>query len=84
MSHVLSNAAYTFPGAQCTPEKYAYVFPEGEESKDPQGRYNIFLCNFYMEMGDRGLAGLAEQVEIQLHVTEQMVVPGVRPVAAGV
>lgn len=57
---MLTSVDYVFPGQTCTPQKYAYVYPSGEGSKDTTGKYLFHLCQLYF---DRPL----EQIEVLTH-----------------
>ena len=46
---LLSNVDYVFPGEDCTPSTYAYVYPEPPWNKNMRGRYVFHLCDLYMD-----------------------------------
>ncbi|OLQ09224.1 hypothetical protein AK812_SmicGene7193 [Symbiodinium microadriaticum] len=45
---LLSNVNYVFPGEDCTPSTYAYVYPSPPWNKNMRGRYVFHLCDLYM------------------------------------
>ncbi|CAE7248604.1 unnamed protein product, partial [Symbiodinium necroappetens] len=45
---LLSNVDYVFPGEDCTPSTYAYVYPSPPWNKNMRGRYVFHLCDLYM------------------------------------
>lgn len=45
---MLGKVEYVYPGDQCEYNTYAYVYPNGPDARDSQGRFLFFLCDLYM------------------------------------
>lgn len=58
---MLNNVDYEYPGDQCSPHTYAYVYPSGSLSRNSQNQYVVFLCDVYMKV-DEG-----EKIETLTH-----------------
>lgn len=58
---MLQNVDYVYPGDQCKPNVYAYVYQNSPWNKDSSGRFVVHLCDYYMKV-DEG-----EQIETLLH-----------------
>lgn len=58
---LLSHVDYVYPGDQCRPNVYAYVYPNPPKNQNSQGQYIFHLCEMYMKV-DRG-----EQIETLTH-----------------
>merc|ERR1712185_728056 len=58
---MLSNVAYVFPGDNCKPNTYAYVYPRAPLNKNRRGEFIFHLCPLYMTKG------LGEQIETLTH-----------------
>jgi hypothetical protein len=65
VSDMIDNVEYVYPGPQCSPNTYAYVYPRagrGYTFDQKTGRkFNFFLCPYYMKVG------LGEQIETLTH-----------------
>jgi hypothetical protein len=48
VNNMLGNVEYVYPGPECEPRTYAYVYPAGPQARDSQGRFLFFLCDLYM------------------------------------
>jgi len=49
---MLNNVDYVYPGDQCQPNTYAYVYPQSPWNKNKGGKYIFYLCDYYMKVGD--------------------------------
>lgn len=58
---MLDNVDYVFPGPECSPHTYAYVYPGSSWSKNSQGQYIVYLCEYYMT------CPLGEKIETLTH-----------------
>lgn len=61
INQMLMNVDYVYPGRDCQPNSYAYVYPSWPENKNGRGQYMFFLCPYYMQVG------LAEKIETLTH-----------------
>mmetsp|Transcript_35266 Transcript_35266/g.75126 ORF Transcript_35266/g.75126 Transcript_35266/m.75126 type:complete len:527 (+) Transcript_35266:36-1616(+) len=50
LGKMLSNVDYML-GDECEKSTYAYVYPEGPESRTKKGRFIFFLCQVYFDSG---------------------------------
>jgi hypothetical protein len=48
VKNMLGFVEYVYPGPECKPNTYAYVYPYGPASRDTQGHFLFFLCDLYM------------------------------------
>eukprot|EP00438_Fugacium_kawagutii_P036495 Skav201080 [mRNA] locus=scaffold2138:23257:25850:- [translate_table: standard] len=72
VTHMISNVYYVYPGPQCSPNTYAYVYPKGGECEESEmqeyacrkhirtKQFVFFLCPFYFSRPD-------EMVETLVH-----------------
>merc|ERR1719356_1652582 len=58
---MLNNVDYQYPGDQCQPNVYAYVYPQAPWNKNRKGQFVFHLCDYYMKV-DEG-----EQIETLTH-----------------
>jgi len=58
---MLDNVDYIYPGDQCQPYVYAYVYPNDPYNKNAAGKYLFHLCDYYMKVNEE------EQIETLLH-----------------
>jgi len=58
---MLDNVDYIYPGDQCTPNTYAYVYPNSPYNKNSEGKFVFHLCDYYMKVNEE------EQIETLLH-----------------
>lgn len=58
---MLDNVEYVYPGDACSPRTYAYVYPQGEYSKNKEGKYIFYLCDLYIQ------SPISEQIETLTH-----------------
>jgi hypothetical protein len=65
VSSMIDNVDYVYPGPQCSPNTYAYVYPNagrGYTFDQKTGKkFNFFLCPYYMKVD------LGEQIETLTH-----------------
>lgn len=59
--NMLGNVEFVFPGSECKPRTYAYVYPSGSKTKNKRGQYIFYLCQTYMD------APRSEQIETIVH-----------------
>jgi hypothetical protein len=61
VNNVLASASFIYPAPDCGGQVYAYVEPDGPDSRDRQGRFLLFLCPFFMR------SPMSEQIETLVH-----------------
>jgi len=61
VDRMLMNVEYRYPGEECSPNTYAYVYPYAPRNMNRRGQYIYHLCKFYMTR-DEG-----EQIETLTH-----------------
>jgi hypothetical protein len=49
---MLNNVDYVYPGDQCQPNTYAYIYPMHPWNKNKGGKYIFYLCDYYFKVGD--------------------------------
>jgi len=48
----LNSADYVYPGDQCTPQTYAYVYPNAPWNINYRGQFVFHLCDLFLKVGD--------------------------------
>jgi len=63
---LLDNVEYVYPGEHCTPDTFAYVFPNSPWNKDDwSGKFVLYLCDYYLK------SDASEQIGTLLHEASQ-------------
>jgi len=57
---MLDNVDYVYPGPQCSPNTYAYVYPRAPHNQK-DGKFIFYLCDVYMK------SPVSEQIETLTH-----------------
>lgn len=62
LSQMLGDVDYVYPGNQCQPRVYGYVYPNHPQfSRNSQGQYIVHLCDHFMSVDD------GEKIETLTH-----------------